>query len=176
MWGSVKPSHQVKIKCNQDHCDCSVALAKLVHCILELKIIMDAGHIHFSTSVAPIRRVSINWDDWLMKSQTMRFSWGSQKYQMVGTAGEDYAVLTHHNASSGANWELGVKATPSNIPKWASCGLYKKSGSGEMRLMVWSWSDTIRNSKGVVGWDRHVTPNMVEYPKRTQLGCPLSSY
>jgi len=28
-----------------------------------------------------------------------------------------------------------VRATPSNIPKWASCGLYKNSGSGEMRLM-----------------------------------------
>jgi len=28
-----------------------------------------------------------------------------------------------------------VRATPSNIPKQASCGLYKNSGSGEMRLM-----------------------------------------
>jgi len=28
-----------------------------------------------------------------------------------------------------------VRATPSKIPKRASCGLYKNSGSGEMRLM-----------------------------------------
>ena len=28
-----------------------------------------------------------------------------------------------------------VRATPWNIPKWASCRLYKNSGSGEMRLM-----------------------------------------
>ena len=28
-----------------------------------------------------------------------------------------------------------VRATLSNIPKWASCGLYKNSGSSEMRLM-----------------------------------------
>jgi len=28
------------------------------------------------------------------------------------------------------------RATPSNIPKQASCRLYKNSGSGEMRLMV----------------------------------------
>jgi len=28
-----------------------------------------------------------------------------------------------------------VRATLSNIPKWASCGLYKNSGSNEMRLM-----------------------------------------
>jgi len=28
-----------------------------------------------------------------------------------------------------------VRATPSNIPKWVSCRLYKNSGSGEMRLM-----------------------------------------
>ena len=28
-----------------------------------------------------------------------------------------------------------VRATPSNIPKQASCGLYKNSGLGEMRLM-----------------------------------------
>jgi len=60
-----------------------------------------------------------------------------------------------------------VRATLLNIPKQALC---------EMRLMVWLWSGMIRNSKGVVGWDRHVTPNIVEYPKRTQLGCPLSSY
>jgi len=39
-----------------------------------------------------------------------------------------------------------VRATPSNIPKWASCRLYKNSGSGEMRLM-----GVIRNGKGVVG-------------------------
>jgi len=71
---------------------------------------------------------------------------------------------------------IPVRATPSKIPKRASCGLYKNSGSGEMRLMGWSWSDTIRNGKGVVGWDRRVSPNMVEYPKRTQLGCPFSSY
>ena len=69
-----------------------------------------------------------------------------------------------------------VRATLSNIPKWALCRLYKNSGLGEMRLMGWLWSDTIRNDKGAVGWDRHVSPNMVEYPKRTQLGCPLSSY
>ena len=69
-----------------------------------------------------------------------------------------------------------VRATLSNIPKRASCGLYKNSGLGEMRLMGWSWSETIRNGKGVVGWDRCISPNMVEYPKRTQLGCPLSSY
>ena len=55
-----------------------------------------------------------------------------------------------------------VRATLSNIPKWALCGLYKNSGSGEMRLMGWSWSDMIRNGKGAVGWDRHVSPNMVE--------------
>ena len=30
---------------------------------------------------------------------------------------------------------LPVRTTPSNIPKWASCGLYKNSGLGEMRLM-----------------------------------------
>jgi len=30
-----------------------------------------------------------------------------------------------------------VRATPSNIPKWASCRLYKNSGSSEMRLMGW---------------------------------------
>jgi len=42
--------------------------------------------------------------------------------------------------------------------------------------MGWSWSGMIRNSKGMVGWDRHVTPNMVEYPKRTQLGGSLSLY
>jgi len=41
-----------------------------------------------------------------------------------------------------------VRATPSNIPKWASCGLYKNSGSGEMRLMGWLWLDMIRNGKG----------------------------
>jgi len=29
----------------------------------------------------------------------------------------------------------GVRATLSNIPKRALCGLYKNSGSGEMRLM-----------------------------------------
>jgi len=28
-----------------------------------------------------------------------------------------------------------VRATPSNIPKQALCGLYKNSGLGEMRLM-----------------------------------------
>ena len=28
-----------------------------------------------------------------------------------------------------------VRATLSNIPKWVLCGLYKNSGSGEMRLM-----------------------------------------
>jgi len=69
-----------------------------------------------------------------------------------------------------------VRATPSNIPKWALCRLYKKSGSGEMRLIVWLWLNTIRNSKGAVGWDRCIISNMVEYPKRTQLGCPLSLY
>jgi len=47
-----------------------------------------------------------------------------------------------------------VRETPLNILKWALCGLYKNSGSGEMGLMVWSWSDTIRNGKGAVGWDR----------------------
>jgi len=31
---------------------------------------------------------------------------------------------------------LTVRATLLNILKWASCGLYKKSGLGEMRLMV----------------------------------------
>jgi len=69
-----------------------------------------------------------------------------------------------------------IRATPSNIPKQALCRLYKNSGSGEMRLMGWSWLDMIRNGKGAVGWDRHISPNMVEYPKRTQLGCPFSSY
>ena len=57
--------------------------------------------------------------------------------------------------------QMAVRATLLNIPKWALCRLYKKSGSGEMRLMVWSWSDMIRNSKGVVGWDRHVIPNIL---------------
>jgi len=69
-----------------------------------------------------------------------------------------------------------VRATPLRIPKWVSCGLYKNSGSDEVRLMGWSWLDTIRNGKGAVGWDRRVSPNMVEYPKRIQLGCPLSLY
>ena len=30
---------------------------------------------------------------------------------------------------------LSVRATLLNIPKWASCGIYKNSGSSEMRLM-----------------------------------------
>ena len=68
--------------------------------------------------------------------------------------------------------QLLVRATPLNIPKWASCRLYKNSGLSEMRLMGWLWLDMIRNSKGVVGWDRRISQNMVEYPKRTQLGCP----
>jgi len=73
------------------------------------------------------------------------------------------------------HWGI-VRATLLNIPKWVLCGLYKNSGLSEMRLMGWLWSDMIRNGKGSVGWDRCVSPNMVEYPKRTQLGCPLSSY
>jgi len=36
----------------------------------------------------------------------------------VGTSGDDMVI---------------VRATPSYIPKWASCRLYKKSGLGEMR-------------------------------------------
>jgi len=31
--------------------------------------------------------------------------------------------------------ELMLGQTPSNILKWVLCGLYKNSGSGEMRLM-----------------------------------------
>jgi len=38
----------------------------------------------------------------------------------------------HHHHHHGD----AVRATPLNIPKWVLCGLYKKSGSGEMRLMV----------------------------------------
>jgi len=38
----------------------------------------------------------------------------------------------YKNSGSG---DVVVRATPSKIPKWASCGLYKNSGSGEMRLM-----------------------------------------
>jgi len=68
------------------------------------------------------------------------------------------------------------KGKPSKILKQALCRLYKNSGSGEIRLMGWLWLDTIRNGKGAVGWDRCISPNMVEYPKRTQLGCLLSSY
>jgi len=32
-------------------------------------------------------------------------------------------------------YKVTVRATPLNIPKRALCGLYKNSGSGEMRLM-----------------------------------------
>ena len=56
---------------------------------------------------------------------------------------------------------LSVRATPSNIQKQALCGLYKNSGLGEMRLMVWSWSVMISNGKGVVGWDRCISPNIL---------------
>jgi len=38
------------------------------------------------------------------------------------------AILMEHS-------HLNVRATLLNIPKWASCRLYKNSGSGEMRLM-----------------------------------------
>jgi len=55
-------------------------------------------------------------------------------------------------------------------------GSTRSQGWARWDLMVWLWSDMIRNGKGAVGWDRRITPDMVEYPKRTQLGCPLSSY
>jgi len=49
-------------------------------------------------------------------------------------------ILTDHHQAYGTillrvNPSVAVRATPSNIPKWASCGLYKNSGSGEMRLI-----------------------------------------
>ena len=40
-----------------------------------------------------------------------------------------------------------VRATPSKLPKRASCGLYKNSGSNEMRLM----GDRDRIRSGTVG-------------------------
>ena len=88
-------------------------------------------------------------------------------------------VSVRISLTRGKGWEsvtVFVRATPSRIQKQVSCRLYKNSGLDEMRLMGWLWSDTIRNGKGAVGWDKHVSPNMVEYPKRTQLGCPLSLY
>ena len=47
-------------------------------------------------------------------------------------------TMGFHQASSNARvfiYKHPVRATPSKIPKWVLCGLYKNSGSGEMRLM-----------------------------------------
>jgi len=60
------------------------------------------------------------------------------------------------------------------IPQNGCCvGSKRSQGWVRWDLMVWLWSDMIRNGKGAVGWDRCIIPNKVEYPKRTQLGCPL---
>ena len=44
-------------------------------------------------------------------------------------------LLSYYYTKGTRNVLCSVRATPSNIPKWASCGLYKKSGLSEMRLM-----------------------------------------
>jgi len=105
----------------------------------------------------------------IWQSHVFSFGGGECNCLLQAWLPADYAACWAHE-------EPSVRATLSNIPKWASCRLYKNSGLSEMRLMGWSWLDIIRNGKGAVGWDRCVSPNMVEYPKRTQLGCPLSSY
>jgi len=53
----------------------------------------------------------------------------------------DVKVYTNGSGMEGkiravAILHIPVRATSLNIPKWVSCRLYKKSGSGEMRLMV----------------------------------------
>jgi len=60
---------------------------------------------------------------------------------------------------------------------WNGChsGSTRSQGWVWWDVMVWLWSGMIRNGKGQLV-ERRVTPNKVEYPKRTQLGCPLSSY
>jgi len=57
-----------------------------------------------------------------------------------------------------------VRATPLNIPKWASCGLYKNSGSSEMRLMGdhdQIWSGMVRRRLVEIGASHQIWWNIL---------------
>jgi len=58
--------------------------------------------------------------------------------KVAASKGENVTVVAASNSTDSVVkivlCHINVRATPSNILKWAMCGLYKKSGLGEMRF------------------------------------------